>query len=146
VDVEATQRMDGVPASVSSARHWAAAIAEEWGLHDVVDVLQLVVSEMVANAVMHAGTDCVISLRLAGPTLTVEVSDGSPEIPSLVHDDGAIGGRGLRIVAAVAATWGYERLDEGKRVWAELDTTGGSSALARARPSGATAPGGDGRR
>ena len=123
--MEARQHLEGIPVSVASARHWAASCAEEWGLHHIVDILQLLVSEMVANAVMHAGTDCVLVLRLTEPMLSVEVCDGSPEAPSLAPDDREVGGRGLKILAAFSSSWGFEPTSHGKRVWAQIDTTNG---------------------
>ena len=82
--------------------------------------LELVVSELAANAVLHAGTPFVVAVSV-GPPLRVEVVDGSPEPP--VRQDSAVdapSGRGLRLVEACSETWGYEVLPDGKVVWAEL--------------------------
>jgi hypothetical protein len=83
---------------------------------------QLVVSELVANAVEH-GAD-PIELRLLGSSwrLRVEVADGSMEPPIPLNTPGAVRltGRGLVIVDAIAAAWGSRSSDHGKVVWAEL--------------------------
>jgi anti-sigma regulatory factor (Ser/Thr protein kinase) len=120
VEVEVTQRVGRSTGSVAEARRWAATCAHGWGLDDIAGEVQVVVSELLANALMHACTDCTLSLRFAAPFLTVAVSDGSPDPPALRRDAQEIGGRGLQLVAAFSSTWGYEPTPQGKTVWARM--------------------------
>jgi two-component sensor histidine kinase len=84
--------------------------------------LELVVSELVSNAVRHAETPLTLRLRI-GPTIRVEVADGSAAPPVLRQPTTfELGGRGLVVVDAYADRWGHEPIHgDGKLVWAELD-------------------------
>ena len=92
-----------------------------WGLDANLEATQLVVSELVANAVVHAGYEPVIlRMRVDGPRLRVEVSDGDARgVPQLErpHDHGA---RGLHLVDAYAVAWGFAPSGARKTVWCEL--------------------------
>jgi anti-sigma regulatory factor (Ser/Thr protein kinase) len=121
--LEAVQHLERSAGSVAVARRWAADRAAGWGLHGIIGELQVVVSEMVTNAVLHAGTDCTLTLRLDPTVLVVEVADGSPEAPR-PESGREHGGRGLRLVAAFSSAWGYEPTMTGKTVWAEIDLAG----------------------
>lgn len=85
------------------------------------DDVQLVVSELATNAVIHAGTPFSVSVSSNESVMRIEVSDWSVRRP-IVRDGSptAISGRGLRLVAAVAGDWGVEPGPDGKTVWAEL--------------------------
>lgn len=90
-----------------------------WGLAEAAFVTQLVVSELVTNAMRHAGGP--IRLRLIkGETLICEVSDGSSVSPYLrrarVFDEG---GRGLFMVAQFTKRWGTRYTRTGKTIWGE---------------------------
>ena len=83
--------------------------------------VQLVVSELATNAVIHAGTPFSVSIGCEGAAIRIEVQDWSSTLPTM--RDGAptaVSGRGLRLVAAVARDWGVELGPDGKTVWAEL--------------------------
>ncbi|WP_242658129.1 ATP-binding protein [Klenkia brasiliensis] len=95
-----------------------------WGApHDLGDV-ELLVSELVANVVDHAGDESVLTVEvsLADTWLRIAVVDGSAIRP-VVHelDHTAARGRGMQIVEAVADRWGADEHHGGKRVWVELD-------------------------
>ena len=111
------------PASGPAARHWLAALLErEPGVSDSArDVAVLLVDELVANAVIHAGTDIALGARVDGGVVHVEVADRSPLLP-VVKDLGteAITGRGLLLVRSLAAAWGTESSGGGKVVWFEV--------------------------
>jgi hypothetical protein len=82
----------------------------------------LVVSELVSNAVMHAGEPICLVVNV-GAMLRVEVFDGDNRVDRVVLrqlDKGTLSGRGLRIVNALAESWGTVAHDDGKTVWAEL--------------------------
>ena len=89
------------------------------------DLLQdalLVASELVTNAVLHAGTCSELEVRLTDGSLEVRVSDRDPRVPVRRRLLGgpAAQGRGLRLLAELADTWGVDRRSDGKTVWAVL--------------------------
>jgi anti-sigma regulatory factor (Ser/Thr protein kinase) len=89
----------------------------------VGETASLLVSELVTNVVRHAETELVLRLEASQPALRVTVEDNSPDpLPEQAgpldpEDDR---GRGLLLVAALAASWGWETTALGKRVWFEL--------------------------
>jgi anti-sigma regulatory factor (Ser/Thr protein kinase) len=93
-----------------------------WGAQHFVDDALLVVDELVANAVLHAGTRIELRLALCGDRLGVAVADRSEHRPTLEHaHDAAEHGRGLLLVDAVATGWHVlPRRDGGKVVRAVL--------------------------
>jgi anti-anti-sigma regulatory factor len=91
---------------------------------DPLDPAQLVTSELVTNAVLHAGTQITLTLRLIGPFLHIAVRDrggGVVRIASVV-DEFTENGRGLLLVDALAAAWGNLVTATGKVVWATIRT------------------------
>jgi anti-sigma regulatory factor (Ser/Thr protein kinase) len=80
----------------------------------------LIVSELAANAILHAGG--VLSLRVQHDQRRVrlEVADASPVLPGPVKVS-TMSGRGLQLIEALAEAWGAERRSGGKIVWAELE-------------------------
>ena len=86
----------------------------------------LLLSELVTNAVLHAGTEIEVEVQLDGDILRVEVRDGDPRLPTVRHYSLLSGtGRGLALVAETARSWDVEPLPTGKRVWFELEASGG---------------------
>jgi anti-sigma regulatory factor (Ser/Thr protein kinase) len=86
---------------------------------------QLLVSEIVTNAVLHGRPDITLAMRLEPPGLGVVVTDSGdalPQVPSEAPDPGQASGRGLLIVAAIASAWGVSPADPppGKAVWFDL--------------------------
>jgi anti-sigma regulatory factor (Ser/Thr protein kinase) len=168
----ASRRMEGAPGrrhvqlaadpvSVPAARRFVVDTLTEWGEAHHVEDAELVTSELSGNAALHAGARFMY--------VTVERSDQAPGVRVAVEDDGPVGadalhvrtptvvedpldwtdlpatGRGLAIVAALAAGWGVEQTARGKRVWADLagpGTAAGVRELQRARPHDAAAPDG----
>ena len=118
-----TWDVDPDPASVSVTRRQAAERLAAWGLDDLVFTTELVVSELVTNAIRHAAPP--IRLRLIhDATLIVEVSDASSTSPHLrrarTFDEG---GRGLLLVAQLTERWGSRQHLTGKTIWAEQTLT-----------------------
>ncbi len=108
--------------SVATARHFVAAELSLRNLDRLVDVAVLLVSELVTNAVHHAGGPVRLQLAVDTDTVRVDVGDEVPDLPLAAPADGfAQGGRGLLIVEALASRWGVEAMLPGKRVWFELD-------------------------
>jgi anti-sigma regulatory factor (Ser/Thr protein kinase) len=96
------------------ARRWAVP-------PDEVDALLLVVNELVSNVIDHARTRCHVTLRLTRSTVRVLVSDRSSATPVLrPRDAGAVRGRGMQIIAALASQWGWTRHATGKTVWVRM--------------------------
>ncbi|MET7378333.1 sodium/proline symporter PutP [Streptomyces sp. NPDC005526] len=107
------------PAAVAHARELAAQKLGEWGIPDLTFTTELIVSELVTNAIRHAtGPVCLRLIRERG--LICEVSDASSTSPRLRHarttDEG---GRGLLIVAQMARRWGTRYTKTGKIIWTE---------------------------
>jgi anti-anti-sigma regulatory factor/anti-sigma regulatory factor (Ser/Thr protein kinase) len=111
--------------SRDAPRHARSVVAEacaRWGVPEIAGTAQVVVSELVANAVVHARTLLELSLALPGRFLHVAVRDGDQHAvrpPGPVPED-AERGRGLLVVGALAASWGVIRTGDGKIVWATL--------------------------
>ncbi|MFB7607052.1 SpoIIE family protein phosphatase [Streptomyces gardneri] len=108
------------PSAVSPVRNAAAAKLSEWGLDGLAFTAELILSELITNAVRY-GADPVRVRLLHDRTLICEVSDGSSTSPHLRHatttDEG---GRGLYLVAQYAERWGTRYGRRGKTIWAEL--------------------------
>ena len=109
------------PASVGRARRLVAGAVSAAGHEDLVDVATLLVSEVVTNSVLHARTEILLRCSPSRAGVRIEVSDRSPVLPGIRHYDlEATTGRGLELVAALAASWGVHREDEGKTLWFEV--------------------------
>lgn len=107
------------PVSVGRARELATGQLEAWGLEELVFATQLVVSELVTNAVRYAGGP--LGLRLIRDrTLVCEVADTGHTSPHLRHSEADDeGGRGLFIVAQLVQRWGTRYTPTGKTIWTE---------------------------
>jgi anti-anti-sigma regulatory factor/anti-sigma regulatory factor (Ser/Thr protein kinase) len=102
------------------------------------DAAHLVASELVTNAVVHAGTAIDMTLRIVSPLLHIAVRDGSASPPrmAIYMDESAETGRGLLLVDALACEWGSLISRTGKVVWAAVRTRplpAGDHGLAGAR-------------
>ncbi|MBW8485817.1 SpoIIE family protein phosphatase [Actinomadura parmotrematis] len=115
----ASWQLEPDPSMVPRARAQAAAQLAAWGLADLTDTVQLLVSELVTNALVHGAGAIGMRLVRMG-TLRCEVHDDGPELPRLcqtgAHDES---GRGLQLVSHLAERWGTDRTDRGKVVWFE---------------------------
>jgi anti-sigma regulatory factor (Ser/Thr protein kinase) len=113
---------DNVNAS-SAARNHFRSFAEQHRLDGATDALILIVSELVSNAVLHGDPPIEVVFRCDPRHATIEVSDGSSAALSMREPDhGGSGGRGLRIVDALADDWGTATSTTGKSVWATIQT------------------------
>lgn len=107
--------------SASEARHHAERVLRAWQLDEVADAARLLISELVINAVLHAGTESELVLRCAPGHLRVEVTDHSRVVPvRRPYSPTATSGRGMLILEDLADAWGVEVGDESKTVWFEL--------------------------
>lgn len=123
----ATFDLPPVPASVTAARHVVGELLRAWRApHDHEDAA-LLVTELVANVVDHAGAETFLTVEvtMSAEWLRIGVLDGSAVRPVVRElDTGSIRGRGMRLVQAIADRWGSEDHDGGKRVWFELRPPG----------------------
>jgi anti-sigma regulatory factor (Ser/Thr protein kinase) len=119
--------------SVVAARRLVEAAAAAWGIPgSVADDACLAISELVTNAVLHAGTTVGVSVRRLGTGMRLEVADGHSHVPMIdvEHPDDLLAtrsmtGRGLAVVAATADRWGADPgngAGSGKTIWAEVGT------------------------
>lgn len=127
--------------SVVAARRLVSDAASAWRRSDrVTHDAALTISELVSNAVLHAGTDIAVSVRPSGSGIRVEVHDGSEGMPAVPPDrpedvlaGWSMTGRGLTLVAALADRWGVDpRPGGGKVMWAEVGT--GATGLSDRSP------------
>jgi anti-sigma regulatory factor (Ser/Thr protein kinase) len=108
-------------ASAAAARRFAASVLRSWRCDALVAEAELLISELVVNAVLHADSAVTVHLALRPGTLRVEVADTSPVQPEQrAVDPTAVTGRGLLIVDTVASSWGVDPTADGKVVWFEL--------------------------
>lgn len=112
------------PASAGRARRFVDATLRTWECAGIVDVASLLVSELVANSVLHAGTPLAVVISRNSRRLRIEVQDGDTRVPARKHYSSlATTGRGLMLVERMAADWGVRPTSSGKGVWFELDQT-----------------------
>ncbi|MFI1281125.1 SpoIIE family protein phosphatase [Streptomyces sp. NPDC020858] len=107
------------PAAVSPVRNACARRLAEWGLEDIAFTTELILSELITNAIRY-GTEPIRVRLLYDRSLVCEVSDGSSTSPHLrraaATDEG---GRGLFLVAQFAERWGTRYTARGKIIWSE---------------------------
>ncbi|MER5858242.1 ATP-binding protein [Streptomyces sp900105245] len=141
--LQTTVALDGDGTVIAQARHLAAGfltrVQAEHGLpisQRAMDLTQLVVSELVTNALKYAPGPVLLDLRIVGDTVEIVVWDSDPVLPiARAADAGRVGQHGLEIVMAVCQGFEAQREPVGKRITARialLDDPGG--AVAGRRP------------
>jgi hypothetical protein len=108
-------------AGPKAREYTSTAISEAchaWNLPDFRERLGLIASELVTNALQHAGMPVAVSLSLEGGYVHLRVRDSSPDHPAARPDEDAGSGRGLRLVDEAATAWGVTDRTDGKVVWA----------------------------
>ncbi|AUG75234.1 histidine kinase [Kitasatospora sp. MMS16-BH015] len=117
----ATLPLEGEGSVPGLARRFTRATLKAWGIGSVADIAELMVSELVTNALLHA--EAPRRLRLfRDRTLTIEVADSggqAPQLRSSAEQDE--GGRGMHLVSELGHRWGTRPTRGGKVVWAELE-------------------------
>ncbi|MEU2717422.1 SpoIIE family protein phosphatase [Streptomyces sp. NPDC007205] len=117
----ATWDIPADPALVAPIRKQVVEQLDAWGLSEAAFTAELVVSELVTNAIRYGSHPIRLRLIHDATTLIVEVSDTSHTAPHLrrakTFDEG---GRGLLLVAQLTQRWGSRHTPEGKTIWAEL--------------------------
>ncbi|WP_141357739.1 SpoIIE family protein phosphatase [Streptomyces sp. 6-11-2] len=128
ITARAAASFDPLGRSVATARSFVRDTLQGWGFGDIVDDAVVLTSELVTNAVVHAGTAADVLCLRSDDGVRIEVSDRYPErelpVQSSAINMGSPdreGGRGLQLCAALAGRWGVEYTPTHKKVWFQLD-------------------------
>jgi anti-sigma regulatory factor (Ser/Thr protein kinase) len=106
--------------SPALARAYCDGVLGSSGREERSQDARLVVSELVTNAIMHAGTEIELNVVVRSDAIRIEVTDLGGGIPRSDEPDEGTSGRGLPIVEALSCGWGVVQLGAGKTVWCEL--------------------------
>ncbi|MFE6482284.1 SpoIIE family protein phosphatase [Streptomyces sp. NPDC057757] len=128
ITARAAASFEPVGRSVATARSFVRDTLQGWGFADIVDDAVVLTSELVTNAVVHAGTSADVLCLRSDDGVRIEVADRYPEreIPlqataiNMGNPDSE-GGRGLQLCAALAGRWGVEYTPTQKQVWFQLE-------------------------
>jgi anti-sigma regulatory factor (Ser/Thr protein kinase) len=134
-DVTSVIEVRPAPAAIAQIRHAVAGLLASWELTELCDDAVLCLSEALTNAVLHARPTrpVTVTIRRGRRRLRFEIADadraiimrerGGPRGPGALppEDQLAEYGRGLQVIDALAARWGVDADDAGKRVWFEQD-------------------------
>jgi anti-sigma regulatory factor (Ser/Thr protein kinase) len=111
--------------AVTLARAFVRATLMSWEMAGLIFDVELLTSELVTNAVLHARTALRLTLHYDEAGLTVSVLDGNMRLPTVAGVPAqATSGRGLVLVERLADAWGVEQNEEGKTVWARIGSAG----------------------
>ncbi|MFJ8054367.1 SpoIIE family protein phosphatase [Streptomyces luteogriseus] len=145
ITARAAASFEPVGRSVASARSFVRDTLQGWGFADIVDDAVVLTSELVTNAVVHAGTSADVLCLRSDEGARIEVADRYPEreipLQATAINMGSPdreGGRGLQLCAALAGRWGVEYTPTHKTVWFQLDLPArvvGTRAAGPALPS-----------
>ncbi|MGJ5833987.1 SpoIIE family protein phosphatase [Streptomyces ossamyceticus] len=128
ITARAAASFDPVSRSVATARSFVRDTLHGWGFAEIVDDAVVLTSELVTNAVVHAGTSADVLCLRSEDGVRIEVADRYPEreiplqaSPVNMGSPDREGGRGLQLCAAMAGRWGVEYTPTHKQVWFQLD-------------------------
>ncbi|MEU0770146.1 SpoIIE family protein phosphatase [Streptomyces albogriseolus] len=128
ITARAAASFEPVGRSVASARSFVRDTLQGWGFADIVDDAVVLTSELVTNAVVHAGTSADLLCLRSEDGVRIEVADRYPEreiplqgSPIDMGSPDREGGRGLQLCAALAGHWGVDYTPTHKTVWFRLD-------------------------
>jgi len=119
-----------------AARNALLSMLQGWGFgnEDWLAIAEVVVSELVTNAVQHGGGCLSLEAQAHDGVVILTVADGSAVIPERPIQDRMLlkeGGRGIAIIEALGCEWGMHDHEDGKRVWGRLPTHPGSGTALR---------------
>jgi anti-sigma regulatory factor (Ser/Thr protein kinase) len=117
---EVSREFDAADIAPFAARRFLDETLQRWGDSERLGDARLLLSELVTNAIVHAGSPVSVSIRSQRSGLRLSVRDRSPIPPIPRGGSGANGGHGLGLVAALSRAWGVDASADGKVVWAEL--------------------------
>ncbi|MDJ0341639.1 SpoIIE family protein phosphatase [Streptomyces sp. H10-C2] len=146
ITARAAATFQPVGRSVALARAFVRDTLQGWGFSDIVDDAVVLTSELVTNAVVHAGTAADVQCLRYDTAVRVEVADRYPEREVPLQNAGlqlrnpdSEGGRGLVLCSALASRWGVEYTPAAKHVWFQLDLPERSAGTRSASPALPTA-------
>ena len=114
-------QLEAQPQSAASARRFVDETLRRWQCGELFDVVGLLTSELVTNAILHAHSEIELSVRLTPDAVRIDVADHSASLPAPRDAaDEDTSGRGLGLVEALATSWGVDERPGGKSVWFEL--------------------------
>lgn len=127
--------LDGTAESVSRGRRAIRLTVEGWvadgqrqssTIADRLFAVELVASELLTNAVQHAGNILLLRLMWNEPSLRIEVQDERGDVLPQRRRSGGddLGGRGLPLIEEYSSAWGWDCTDRGKKCWAEVTVHG----------------------
>jgi serine phosphatase RsbU (regulator of sigma subunit)/anti-sigma regulatory factor (Ser/Thr protein kinase) len=109
------------PRIVGQVRETVSAALRDWDLTECIDTAELLVSEVVTNAIRYARVPGDLVVRRAADAIYIEASDSDGRVPRILHpSDQEEHGRGMILVEALAAQWGTRPTHTGKTVWCQL--------------------------
>ncbi|MBY8338719.1 SpoIIE family protein phosphatase [Streptomyces spinosirectus] len=142
ITARAAASFEPVGRSVATARSFVRDTLQGWGFADIVDDAVVLTSELVTNAVVHAGTSADVLCLRSDEGVRIEVADRYPEreiplqgSPVNMGSPDREGGRGLQLCAALAGRWGVEYTSTHKQVWFQLDLPARAVGTRAAGPS-----------
>jgi PAS domain S-box-containing protein len=142
ITARAAASFEPVGRSVATARSFVRDTLQGWGFADIVDDAVVLTSELVTNAVVHAGTSADVLCLRSDEGVRIEVADRYPEreiplqgSPVNMGNPDREGGRGLQLCAALAGRWGVEYTPTHKQVWFQLDLPARAVGTRAAGPS-----------
>lgn len=107
--------------AVPQAREFVRQVLTDWDHVEQEEAGSLLVTELTANAVLHAGAPVVVAVLEVGEVVLLEVSDGSRALPvAAPRSNAAQGGRGLRLLQRYSIDRGVALTRTGKTIWAVL--------------------------
>ena len=118
-----SRRLKLHPTAVGEGRRFIRDVLRENRRDHLCEAAELVISEVVTNALVHADPPYRIAVESGDGVLRIAVFDGStvgPQMPP--YDEHATSGRGVRLVDSLTERWGVLVGEHGKTVWFELDT------------------------
>ncbi len=119
IELPRSERAPGI------ARRFVGDRLTRWGVPAILETVQLLVSELVTNAVIHARSTAQLRIEVLGDVVRVTVIDHGPGTrrrTRSVPPPTEFGGRGLYIVDRLATRWGADESEDGNHVWFELAT------------------------
>jgi anti-sigma regulatory factor (Ser/Thr protein kinase) len=118
----AEREFPGEPSSAGAARRFLAGLLTDWRCEPMETSASLLLSELVANAVLHARSPVRVRIAVLDDALRLEVTDDSSRLPTRrTYSAQSTTGRGLALVERLGRRWGVEVGAVGKTVWVELE-------------------------
>lgn len=118
---ESRTHLDRHPRSSAAARRFVEETLRRWECEGLLDTVNLLVSELVTNSIVHADSAADIAVLLKPDSLRIEVTDHGELMPVVEDaDDNATSGRGMALVESLSSSWGVVPGPDEKTVWFEV--------------------------